>query len=85
MSEYILFVAGRTAHSLAAITNLGRALTRLGLDDRGLEVVDVEDAPDLAIEMRVFVTPTLLRRDQPAAHRLIGDLSADADLLNFLK
>jgi hypothetical protein len=67
----LLFIA-RRAKSVAAVENLQRALRDL---DRTftLEIVDVAEHPDRALEVRVMVTPTLLAPGY--AGRLVGDMS----------
>jgi circadian clock protein KaiB len=79
-----LFVAGRSPNSAAALRNILRALEALGRGHTDLEVVDVYDHPGIALEFRVMVTPTLLARENPE-QRLIGDLSAQSQLQDFLK
>jgi hypothetical protein len=78
-----LFVSGRSSASVGARNNLKRALAQLGRDADTIEIIDVYERPDLAAEYRIFVTPTLLRIAEPA-DRLIGDLSALGQLLDFL-
>jgi circadian clock protein KaiB len=80
----VLFVAGRSPNSMAAVANLKRAIKTIGLDDIELEIVDVYDRPDLAVTSRVLVTPALLRGKEPSAARLVGDLSAYPELVAFL-
>ncbi len=69
---------------MAALANLQRALAALGRTIRDVAVVDVYEQPDAAAAANVFVTPTLVRRDDPA-HRLTGDLSAHHMLAEFLQ
>jgi circadian clock protein KaiB len=70
-----LYVAGRTARSQAAVSNL-RVLCEAHLDDRyEIEVIDALERPDLAEEARVLATPTVVRVEPPPQLRVIGDLS----------
>lgn len=73
--SFRLFIAGRTARSLAAESNL-RLLcdTRLG-GDYHLEVVDLADRPDLAVNEHIIATPTVIRLAPAPQVRVIGDLS----------
>ena len=78
-----LFVANEAPRSIMAIENIRLAL--LDFADRAytLEIVNVYDDPDRALNNRVLVTPTLLA---PAcARRLVGDLSEKAQLHYFLQ
>lgn len=73
--SFRLFIAGRTARSLAAESNL-RLLcdTRLG-GDYDLEVIDLADRPDLAASEHIIATPTVIRLAPAPQVRVIGDLS----------
>ncbi|GAC1625956.1 MAG: hypothetical protein NVS4B5_17750 [Vulcanimicrobiaceae bacterium] len=83
MTPFILFVCDASAHSRAAIGNLNAILRLLGHSPASVEIANIDDEIELALEYRVMVTPTLLRRDRPTT-RLIGDLSAHAQLERFL-
>lgn len=82
--QFRLYVTGRTARSLNAISNLQRLCEEvLAGEDCGVEVVDVLDAPERAEEDRILTTPTLVME---GAHprRLTGDLSDEATVLRAL-
>jgi circadian clock protein KaiB len=81
---FILFIADNSPNSRAAVANLHRALASLGRSESEIEIIDVFDRPDLAASARVLVTPALLRRSDATA-RILGDLSASRQLLEFLK
>jgi hypothetical protein len=80
----ILFVAGDSPNSRAAVANLRRTLVALGGSDDDIEIIDVFERPDVASLARVLVTPALLRRSDPRA-RILGDLSSAQQLLAFLQ
>jgi hypothetical protein len=82
--QLILFVAGDSPNSRAALANLRRTLSTLGGSEEDLEIIDVFERPDLASIARVLVTPTLLRRSDPHV-RILGDLSSTQQLLAFLQ
>jgi hypothetical protein len=80
----ILFVAGDSPNSRAAVANLRRTLSTLGGSADDVEIIDVFERPDIASMARVLVTPALLRRSDPQA-RILGDLSSTQQLLEFLQ
>lgn len=70
-----LYVAGQTPKSLAAIANL-KSLCETYLAGRyAVEIIDLIDAPHLAMMDHVFALPTLVRRLPEPLKRIIGDLS----------
>ena len=73
-----VFVSARQADlSDAAVARL-RSLCQSRLHDRyELEVIDVEERPDLAEEERIVVVPTVVRDAPFPQRRVIGDLSDD--------
>ncbi len=77
MSDYSfrLYVAGRTARSREAESNL-RFLCEEHLPGRyEYEVIDAVERPDLAEEERILATPTVVRLTPLPMLRVIGDLS----------
>ena len=78
-----LFVANDGPKSIIAIENIRRALDEFVAAAFALEIVNVFDDPDRALNSRVLVTPTLLAPD--FARRLVGDLSEKAQLHYFLQ
>ena len=70
-----LYVAGLTARSRTAISNI-TSICEEHLQGRyDLEVVDVFQRPVLAREEQIIATPTLVKRLPAPLRRLIGDLS----------
>ena len=80
----ILFVAGDSPNSRAAVANLRRTLAALGASDDDIQIIDVFERPDIASTAKVLVTPALIRRSDPQA-RILGDLSSAQQLLAFLQ
>jgi circadian clock protein KaiB len=79
-----LYVAGRTARSQAAVSNL-RFLCESHLACRyEIEVIDAAERPDLAEEARVLATPTVVRLEPLPQLRVIGDLSDHGRAAAFL-
>jgi len=70
-----LYVAGQTARSLTALSNLDR-ICRDHLAGRyTLEVIDLLKQPQLAAGDQILAIPTLIRALPEPARRIIGDLS----------
>jgi circadian clock protein KaiB len=70
-----LYVAGQSARSIAAISNLKR-ICELHLGGRyAIEVIDLLEQPHLAKADEILAIPTLVRRLPPPIRKIIGDLS----------
>jgi circadian clock protein KaiB len=85
ISSLLLFVAGDSPISVAALENLRLAIEDQGAEHFRLEVVDVFESPERALADQIIVTPTLMHMAPVSSRRLIGDLSARSDLISFLK
>jgi circadian clock protein KaiB len=73
--KLVLYVAGQTPKSLAAITNLERICSE-HLDGKFvIEVVDLKKEPHLAREHSIVAIPTLVRQLPVPIRKIIGDLS----------
>ncbi|GAA4488457.1 circadian clock KaiB family protein [Actinoallomurus oryzae] len=72
--SFRLYVAGRTARSQAAESNL-RLLCEARLACHVIEIIDVTERPDQAEEARILATPTVIRLTPPPQLRVVGDLS----------
>ena len=73
--ELRLYVAGQTAKSLQAFSNLKR-ICEEHLDGRyQIEVVDLTKNPELAKGDQIFALPTLVRKLPEPVRKIIGDLS----------
>jgi circadian clock protein KaiB len=71
----ILYVAGQTPKSLAAIANLQRICTEDLPGQYEVKVVDLRQNPKLAREHSIVAIPTLVRELPVPIRKLIGDLS----------
>jgi circadian clock protein KaiB len=70
-----LYVAGQTARSAAALTNL-RRLCETHLAGRyEIEVIDLLVNPKLAAGDQIIAVPTLVRKLPAPMKKIIGDLS----------
>lgn len=70
-----LYVAGQTPRSLAAIANLKSLCDTYLLGRYSVEIIDLVDAPHLAVMDDILALPTLVRRLPRPLKRIIGDLS----------
>ena len=70
-----LYVAGPSARSRQAITNLRRFADAHLAGRYELVVVDVLTDPESAESARVLTTPTLVREQPAPSRRITGDLS----------
>ncbi len=73
--ELRLYVAGQTPKSLAAFANL-KQICEEYLDGKyHIEIVDLQQHPQLAEGDQILAIPTLVRRLPPPLRKIIGDLS----------
>jgi circadian clock protein KaiB len=82
--KLILYVAGQTPKSLAAIANLERICAEHLHGQYEVEVIDLRLDPRLAREHSIVAIPTLVRLPVPL-QKIIGDLSDTQKVLVNLK
>ena len=70
-----LYIAGKTARSLAAISNLHRICKEYLSGQYEIEVVDLLENPQLAEGDQIIAIPTLVRQLPGPIRKVIGDLS----------
>lgn len=77
LSKYLLrlFVTGASSRSALAITNLRRICEQELEGQYDLEIIDVQEFPDLAEDEKILATPTLIKSLPLPLRRVIGDLS----------
>ena len=73
--ELRLYVAGKTAKSVAAIENLTALCERELPGKYRIEVVDLLEHPQLAKGDEILAIPTLVRKLPQPIRKVIGDLS----------
>jgi circadian clock protein KaiB len=76
-----LYIAGQTAKSILAITNLKRVCETHLAGRYKIEVIDLLKSPRLAAGDQILAIPTLIRRLPEPLKRMIGDLSDTEKLL----
>ena len=79
-----LYVAGHAANSVHALANLTALCNEHFPSAHELEVVDVLDYPQRAMEDGVVVTPTLLKLRPTPVQRIVGGLSDASQLRRLL-
>jgi circadian clock protein KaiB len=73
--ELRLYVAGKTAKSVAAIENLKRICEEHLQGKYTIEIVDLLTHPQLARDDQIVAIPTLVRKLPQPIRKVIGDLS----------
>lgn len=76
-----LYVAGKTARSERAITNLKRLCEHELGGQYQVEVIDVLEDPSSAERQKVLATPTVIKELPLPVRRVIGDLSQSEQVL----
>ncbi len=79
-----LFVAGTTARSQTAVTNVRRICDQYLPGRFDLEVIDVYTHPQETREFQIVATPTLVKVTPEPLRRIVGDLSNRDRVLNGL-
>jgi circadian clock protein KaiB len=76
-----LYVTGMTQRSTQAFASI-KALCEKRLQGRyELEVIDIYQHPQLAIDEQIIAVPTLVKKLPAPLRRLVGDLSNEARVL----
>lgn len=76
-----LYVAGRTAKSVTAFSNLKRICETHLAGQYRIEVIDLLETPQLAAGDQILAVPTLVRRLPEPIKKIIGDLSNEERVL----
>ena len=79
-----LYIAGRAPNSLQAIANLEAICREYLKEEHRLEVVDVLEQPQRAMDDGVLVSPTLSRLHPLPGVNLVGNLSDRAKVVHAL-
>lgn len=70
-----LYVAGQTPKSIAALKNLTRICEEHLSGRYSIEVIDLQQSPQLAKGHQILAIPTLVRELPEPLKKIIGDLS----------
>jgi circadian clock protein KaiB len=79
--ELRLYVAGKTAKSVAALANLKKYCEEHLKGQYAIEVIDLLVQPQLAEGDQIFAIPTLVRKVPEPIRKIIGDLSNEEKVL----
>ncbi|WP_114937909.1 circadian clock KaiB family protein [Mucilaginibacter endophyticus] len=79
--ELRLYVAGKTAKSVTALTNLKKYCEEHLKGQYVIEVIDLLQQPQLAEGDQIFAVPTLVRKVPEPIRKIIGDLSNEEKVL----
>lgn len=80
-----LYVAGQTPKSMTAIANLRRVCDEHLAGKFTIEVIDLTQNPQLAVDDQIVAIPTLVRRLPTPLRKIIGDLSDTGRVLVSLQ
>lgn len=83
--ELRLYIFGTSGKSESAIRTLERICQHQLKDNCTLEIIDLSEDPERAVNDRILATPALIRRKPTPECRIIGDLSKTADVLSAIK
>ena len=79
--ELRLYVAGNTAKSVTALSNLKKYCEEHLQGQYIIEVIDLLVQPQLAEGDQIFAIPTLVRKVPEPIRKIIGDLSNEEKVL----
>jgi circadian clock protein KaiB len=72
--ELRLYVAGRSAKSIAAFSNLSKICEEHLFGRYNIEVIDLLEHPQLAAGDQIVAIPTLVRKLPEPLRKIVGDL-----------
>ncbi len=75
-----LFIAGKASNSIIALDNLHRLLDRAGISRNRIQLVDVMEHPEEALDSGVFITPALLLGSGDSRVIIYGNLTKTREL-----
>ena len=74
MYKLKLYIVGETRNTKRLLDDLKLVLEKGLMESYSLEVIDVLDHPQRAIDDKIFATPTLVKVDPPPVKKIIGNL-----------
>ncbi len=84
MYELKLYIVGKTPKSSRVVSDLKQLLEDALRDRFSLEIIDVIEAPELAVQDGILATPTLKKVSPEPARKILGDLSNKETVLMAL-
>ncbi|HMH33035.1 MAG TPA: circadian clock KaiB family protein [Puia sp.] len=84
--DYVLrlFVSGLLQNSARAIKNINQICEQHFKGNYSLEVIDINQQPELALHEQIIVIPVMLIKFPLPERRIIGDLSDSSKVLEIL-
>lgn len=76
-----LYISGNTARSSRAIQNIQRICHTYLAGRYELEVIDIFQQPQLAIQAQIIAAPTLIRQFPLPLRKMVGDMADEKKLL----
>jgi circadian clock protein KaiB len=80
----VLYVCGATPHCMLAIKNINDICKTYLNNSAEVEIVDVVQHPEAAIQAQIIAAPTLIKFEPGPERRMIGDLSNTSKVLAVL-
>ena len=84
MYKLKVYIVGETQNTKKLLDDLNLVLKKGLKKSYSLEVIDVLDHPQRAIDDKIFATPTLVKVDPPPLKMIIGNLSDKEIILEKL-
>ncbi len=81
--EFLLFISGMSRNSAMALENITRII-RDHTPDSTIEIIDIRDRNDMAVDHQIIGIPTLIRTTPKPRKMIIGDLSDEQKVLKIL-
>jgi circadian clock protein KaiB len=82
--NFRLYVAGKTPHSMAAISNLKKLCEDYLSGEYRIEIIDLAKNPALARDHQIIALPTLVRQLPVPIRKIIGTLANTEQVLVVL-
>ncbi|HXU26284.1 MAG TPA: circadian clock KaiB family protein [Bacteroidia bacterium] len=82
--KFILFVAGMSVKSVAAIENFGKICDKHLAGNFELEIIDVNNQKYQAAKYQIIALPTLIKLEPSPKRIIIGDMSDTNKVLQIL-
>ena len=88
MYTFRLYVTGHTEMTVTTIKQVQQMLRDtldVREDEQELEIINILETPQRAIEDKVFATPTLIKVSPPPPRRIIGDLRDCHEIISSIE
>ena len=82
---FTLFISGDSPFSRRAIDNVHRLGKEELQNKYKLEVIDLDEKPEMAFLHQIMATPMLVKESPPPKRRVIGDLSCASEVVYGLR